>query len=514
MASNYNLSLVLLSFVLAVFASYTALDLGAKERTTSGPARFFWLLGGSAAMGVGIWSMHFVAMLAFQLSLPVNYQVGQTLLSLVYALAASGLALWLLGSSQSHLLSLLSGGIIMGLAIASMHYTGMAAMQVQAVMTFNPWLVALSILIAVLASLAALWLAFYFQTARVEELHWPKIGSAVVMGLAISGMHYTGMAATSFRPAPHLDAITAGINPNLLATMIAVATVFLLALTLIGLLVEQNFADLQSRIHASSAELLKAQEAEAQLKHQHLILQSELSQASQYVRSLLPSPLHGQVDIEQYFLPSLQLGGDIFDYFWLDATNLVIYLLDVAGHGVRPALLSVSLHNLLRSQSLYNTNFYEPWTVLAELNRLFQIDEKGNDYFTLWYGVYNSQTRELAYACAAHPPALLLTSTSGAITSTQLSTDNIAIGLFPQFDFEQKFIPIEPDSTLYLFSDGVYEIPQSDGSIWGFEAFVDTVSQYHQNQNPNLAQIVNHVRQLNGNNPLDDDFSLIQLTFN
>ena len=261
------------------------------------------------------------------------------------------------------------------------------------------------------------------------------------------------------------------------------------------------------------SQFIKRKQAEEKLKHQHIILQSELNQASKYVRSLLPSPLTDKIEIEQYFLPCIQLGGDIFDYYWLDDNNLVVYLLDVAGHGVRPALLSVSIHNMLRSQSLYNTNFYEPWTVLTELNRVFQMDEKGNDYFTMWYGVYNRKNRELVYACAAHPPAILLSSRSSKTTPEKLATENIAIGMLPQFDFEQKFVYVEPDSTLYIFSDGVYEIPQADGTVWEFDAFVDTVNQCHQQYDNSLEQIVEYVRQINGNNTLDDDFSLIQLTF-
>lgn len=266
-------------------------------------------------------------------------------------------------------------------------------------------------------------------------------------------------------------------------------------------------------ISSQIGQFIKRKQTEEALKNQHIVLQSELTQASNYVRSLLPSPLTDKVKIKQYFLPSIQLGGDIFDYYWLDEQNLAMYLLDVAGHGVRPALLSVSIHNILRSQSLYNTDFYEPWTVLTELNRVFQMDKNGNDYFTIWYGVYNLEKRELTYSCAAHPPAILLGSDTKAITTKKLSTENIAIGMFSQFNFEQKFVQIEPNNTLYIFSDGIYEIPQANGQLWGLDAFVDTVKQYYQNHNTNLEQVVYHVQEINGNKTLDDDLSLIQLTF-
>ena len=137
------------------------------------------------------------------------------------------------------------------------------------------------------------------------------------------------------------------------------------------------------------ARMLKAAKAEAALKaseakllEQNLKLQAELDRAADYVRSLLPQPITNKIKIEQHFAPSARLGGDIFDHYWLDPNHLVVYLVDVAGHGVMSALLSISVLNILRSQSLYNTDFYEPWTVLSELNRIFQMNEKGDNYFT------------------------------------------------------------------------------------------------------------------------------------
>lgn len=261
MASNYNFGLVIFSFAIAVYASYTALDLGGKVRKTKGKARYLWLLGGAAAMGAGIWSMHFVAMLAFQLSVPVSYQVAKTLLSLVCAIAASGLAMWLLGHAQASVPILLVGGICMGTGITGMHYIGMAAMKVQAEMRFDPWLMVLSVMVAVIASIAALWLAFYFQDDRVQGYNWQKLGSAVVMGIAISGMHYTGMEATSFMPIDHLPSVNvAEIDPIILGTMVGVATVFLLSTTLISSIIDQNFANLEAMVQARTVELLQAKE--------------------------------------------------------------------------------------------------------------------------------------------------------------------------------------------------------------------------------------------------------------
>jgi sigma-B regulation protein RsbU (phosphoserine phosphatase) len=220
------------------------------------------------------------------------------------------------------------------------------------------------------------------------------------------------------------------------------------------------------------------------------------------------------VTSEAQFVPSLQLGGDAFDYYWLDADHLAVYLLDVAGHGVRSALLSVSVLNVLRSQSLPNTNFYQPSVVLAALNRVFQMSETGDDYFTIWYGVYNRVKRELVYACAGHPPALLLSDTSIDTPGKELGLSSIPIGMLPETDFDDDSCEIPLGSTLYLFSDGVYEILQPDGQIWGLSAFIDVLTDYKKGDTGNLDQVLHYIQSLNGDEALDDDFSLLQINLN
>ncbi len=241
MSGNYHLGLVALSFAIAVIASYTALDLAGRVKTSSGRGRLLWLLGGAVAMGTGIWSMHFVAMLAFQLPIAVNYHVLTTILSLIYAIIASGIALWLLSRPASGLPLLLSGGVCMGIAIAWMHYTGMAAMQMEAKIHYDIKLVALSVAIAIAASLAALWLAFRLQNQSSQRAIFQKIASAFIMGIAISGMHYTGMWATCFTPDSHLPLENLPtISQFWLAIGIAIATLSILSLALLVSLFEQR----------------------------------------------------------------------------------------------------------------------------------------------------------------------------------------------------------------------------------------------------------------------------------
>jgi phosphoserine phosphatase RsbU/P len=259
---------------------------------------------------------------------------------------------------------------------------------------------------------------------------------------------------------------------------------------------------------------VKRKQAEEELKERNLSLQSELNLASEYVFSLLPSRDDQEcLDIEQKFIPCAKLGGDIFDYYWLDEENVVIYLLDVAGHGIHSALLSVSILNLVRNNSLYNTDPYQPWTILTELNRLFQMDD-GNNYFTIWYGVYNKNSFELVYASAGHPPAILISYSASGYEYQKLSTPNIPIGLMSDFDFDQNICQIQPNSTLYIFSDGIYEIALENNEIWGLNNFTDLLLHIHTKHHKNLQEVINHVHEINKFNNFEDDLSILKVNFN
>lgn len=189
--TGYNPALVALSLAIAVLASYTALDLGGRVRGTTSRLRWAWLLGAALAMGGGIWSMHFVGMLAFEMGLPAAYDVGHTLLSLVIAIGVTGAALAWLGRSRAGRWDVLVAGPVMGIGVAAMHYTGMAAMRMPGHLAYSLPIVALSVGIAVTAATVALWLTF-----RPTSI-WQRFAAALIMGVAVAGMHYTGMAAAT-----------------------------------------------------------------------------------------------------------------------------------------------------------------------------------------------------------------------------------------------------------------------------------------------------------------------------
>ncbi|MBK4729702.1 GAF domain-containing protein [Oxynema sp. CENA135] len=242
LTGHYNFSLVLLSFAIAAIASYCAFDFVGRVKSNLDRDRGWWVLGGATAMGTGIWSMHFIAMLALEFPVSVSYDAYLTLYSLLSAIGASGIALYLFSRSVGRFL-LGIGGLFMGLSIAGMHYIGMAAMQIPAYMKYNTSLLALSIAIAIGASFGALWLGFRLPDSHDRDPIWQKIGSALLMAIAIAGMHYTGMAATHWIPRDNLPLeATAVLNRFWLAVGIAIATLFILSIALLTSLFNKRFS--------------------------------------------------------------------------------------------------------------------------------------------------------------------------------------------------------------------------------------------------------------------------------
>lgn len=241
-------------------------------------------------------------------------------------------------------------------------------------------------------------------------------------------------------------------------------------------------------------------------------LVDELREAAAYVTSLLPAPVKtGSLKTDWRFIPSTSLGGDTFGYHWLDEDHFALYLLDVCGHGVGAALLSVSVMNVLLSQSLPKTDFREPDQVLTGLNNSFQMDTH-NMYFTMWYGVYNRRTRKLAYSSGGHPPALLFSGPS-APAAEQLQTKNLVVGGMPGIQYTQASVEIKPASRLFLYSDGVYEITKPDGVLWRLEEFVAFMGSPSNPGESVMDRLLKHDRELGGSETLDDDFSIVEFAF-
>ncbi|MGC3982007.1 MAG: response regulator [Steroidobacteraceae bacterium] len=254
MQAEYDSIIVALSYLVAVVASYVALDLASRVSAGKGTdSAKYWLLGGSVAMGSGIWSMHFVGMLAVSLPIPMPYNVPITLLSLLFAIIASYIALHTINYGTMSAKRLLTAGVAMGIGIVLMHYTGMAALEVLPRPTYKPGLFALSVVIAIGASMAALWISFQLKTETIISAFWKKFGSALVMGVAIWGMHFTAMAAADFATDSYCLGNPSTINHRWLAFAVGISAFLFLATTMMISVFDTRMAERNAVLKATQA---------------------------------------------------------------------------------------------------------------------------------------------------------------------------------------------------------------------------------------------------------------------
>ncbi len=244
----------------------------------------------------------------------------------------------------------------------------------------------------------------------------------------------------------------------------------------------------------------------------------DLLKARKYVQSLLPAPIHtGPVLAEWSFVPSSQLGGDAFGYYWLDPTTFVFYLVDVSGHGVGSAMHSVTVLNVLRQRALPNVDFRNPSEVLANLNDMFQGENHNNLMLTMWYGVYRTDDRVLTYGSAGHHPAYLVP--ADRQESRPIGSPALMIGAFPSMTYQTEHTQVPAASSLYLFSDGLFEIVTKDQQQWELSDLLPLLLQPRSSGTPDVPKVseaervYNAVREVAAPGPLGDDVSLLVVTF-
>ena len=247
------------------------------------------------------------------------------------------------------------------------------------------------------------------------------------------------------------------------------------------------------------------------------LLAEEINEAAIYIRSLLPPPLEGKVNTSWQHIPCSSLGGDAFGYHWIDEDHLGIYLVDVCGHGVGAAILCISAINAIRSQSLTDTDFKSPASVLKGLNDAFPMEEQNNKYFTIWYGVYNKKNHELIFSSAGHPPAILFSGNDINNKKLQtLTSGGLAIGMMPGIEFKETVVPLSNRNKLYVFSDGVYEITQKDGKEMNLTDYTnlmnDHFSHFELLQSDKVLEKITSLKEEAG--PFEDDFSIVELIIN
>jgi sigma-B regulation protein RsbU (phosphoserine phosphatase) len=259
-------------------------------------------------------------------------------------------------------------------------------------------------------------------------------------------------------------------------------------------------------------------QSQAALQSAHDKMAIELERAAAYVRSILPEKVDddgSSIRTNWRYIASSQLGGDLLGYHELDERLTAIYLLDVSGHGVGSSLLAVSAHDTLRRRTLPGTRFERPAEVLAGLNDAFPMHQNSGKFFTIWYGVYDSATRELRYSAAGHHPAVLIESKpDGSDRALQLGEPNLMIGAFPEAEYQDETLQIPPGSRLYLFSDGAYEIRDASREMLDYEGLERIITGVEAGSSAGrLDEILGALRAYQGRDEFVDDYSMLEVTF-
>ena len=281
-------------------------------------------------------------------------------------------------------------------------------------------------------------------------------------------------------------------------------------------LLSQREARLIAQLESANEELtrahrdLAASREDLQLTHDRL--QQELRDAERYVRAILPAPLSEPLVVDWRFVPSTELGGDSFGYHWVDDEHFALYLIDVCGHGVGSALLSVAVADTLRSEALARIDFRNPGEVLTALNLAYQMESHGELFCTVWYGVYHRASGRLRYASAGHPPAILVSGPCEAVgDGRQLQASGPCVGISPAARYQDEQCILQSPARLFVFSDGTYEISRPDGSMLEFSAFIEILARPVRDGQSELDNLLDYARDAHGPGVLEDDFTIIKM---
>ena len=282
-------------------------------------------------------------------------------------------------------------------------------------------------------------------------------------------------------------------------------------------LLSQREARLIAKLEAAHQELTLTHRDLAasrdELLRVHTRLRQELHDAERYILAILPAPVAEPIAVDWLFAPCTELGGDSFGYHWIDGEHFALYLLDVCGHGVGSALLSITVANTLRSGALQNTDFRRPDAVLGSLNQAFQMENQNGLYFTIWYGVYHRPTGTLRYASAGHPPPIVVSGAGEQRGKAEsLPAQGCPVGILPDFVYECHESTLASPARLFLFSDGAYEVTRPDGDMMELEDFEDVLTRAVPEGASELDELLRFARDFHGSEEMDDDFSIIKMT--
>lgn len=419
MTGIYNPLLVTLSCIIAIMASYTALDLAGRIRAcTDTVVGRYWLGGGAIAMGTGIWAVHFIGMLAFVLPEAMGYDVLLTLISMLAAVLASGAALAIVNIGKLTMNRLIVGGLVMGTGICTMHYVGMAAMKMYPPITYSGLLTGASVVIAVSASIAALWIAFRVNPRPDSPLGrppvWQRMAAAVLMGAAIAGMHYTGMAAAQF-PAGAQGITVSLLSAEQLAALVAVVSISVMLIVLL-LSVHDEFQSQQTRHLAAS---LQAANDELQF----MLLHDPLTRLPN--RLLLEDRITG-------IMARVKRSKLEFAFLYIDLDRFKS-VNDLMGHHIGDAVIQAAAVRITDT--------------LREMDTVARV---GGDEFMVVLG--ESENRE-AFEIVARRIGVALSNTFRVEGQEIRISASIGISIYPQHGTDIHELMVHADAAMYYAKD-------------------------------------------------------------
>jgi NO-binding membrane sensor protein with MHYT domain len=504
LTGSYHMGLVFFSWAVAVFASYTAMELAAHTKESDIKVRKWWVAGCAFAMGGGIWSMHFIAMLAMQLPIQVDYRVLVTLFSLLITVLASGFAFHISAKTQCGKQRILIGGTIMGTGIVLMHYSGMAGMILDAEIRYHPGLVALSILVAILASMAALGITNLLSECDTRKKINLKLIGAVVMGVAVVGMHYTGMSAATFVYAVNIERLPAvTIDPHVLAFAVGVITFFILVAAIIVSIANRRFTELQ-KLNEELEHRVQERTREIQGKNKELA--EGLSQAGEYAslvnKGFLPDepPELGGYVFAASTVPARTVGGDFYDFIPMGENKLGLLIGDVSGKGV-PAALDMA--RLVSDFRLISKSEADPAQIMKKVNKaLFDRSQKGM-FATSIFLMLDTVSKKLWAANAGHHSILIRQNGSGIVEKGHAG--GIPLGILPDTNYPPEEIFLESGNLVVLYTDGATEPQNESMDPFGKDRLCEIISENNSGPKELIVKFQSNIQKFTNNvMPFDD----------
>jgi serine phosphatase RsbU (regulator of sigma subunit)/NO-binding membrane sensor protein with MHYT domain len=522
--ATYNWALVVLSVIIASLAAYAALGGAGRISAAKTPvAEWSWLATGAVAMGIGIWAMHFIGMLAFTLPVAVGYDLLITLTSMVPAILASGLVLHVIGREHIGLSRLVLGGVLMGAGIGLMHYTGMAAMRMDAVMAYDPVIFIVSILVAVALSIVALYAKFLVIDNTQSLVHWAQWGTAVVMGLAVSGMHYTGMAAAYFFPGSGSHKAGETLDPMWLGAWVGLATVIIVGIAILVIVVDRrleaarHYSENLERVVAERTNQLAAANVQItslnqELQADNLRMGAELDVTRRLQNMILPGIEElrriEDLDIACHMQAADEVGGDYYDVLQHDG-RVKIGIGDVTGHGLESGVVMVMTQAIVRA--LMTVGESDPVRFLTALNHVIygNMQRMGSDKnLTLCLLDYADGVMKVS----GQHEEMIVVRHDGALERVDTIDLGFPIGLDAEIAgfIDQKSVRLRPGDGVVLYTDGITEAESPSNAQYGLERLCDLVRKQWKNSAEMIKDaVVSDVAKFIGTQTIHDDITLV-----